>query len=147
MSINRVVVTGNLARDCELRRTQGGTAVASFSVGVNDRWKNQQTGKWEDRANWVDCNLFGNRAEALSRHLVKGTKVAVEGRLRWSSWEDRQTGQKRSKLDVTVDELEFLSRREGGQGAAWHVGTRGSGNGGTGGYGASDAYEDDDIPF
>ena len=147
MSINRVFITGNLARDCELKRTQGGTPVASFSMAVNDRFKNQQTGEWEDRANWVDCNLFGRRAESLSPYLVKGTKVAVEGRLRWSGWEDRETGKKRSKLDVTVDELEFLSRRENGAVSGGHAGAYGSGNGGRDDYAVSGAYPDEDIPF
>ena len=87
MSINRVIISGNLTRDPELRRTQSGMAIMSFGVAVNDRRRNQQTGEWEDYANFVDCTMFGNRAESLSNYLSKGTKVAIEGKLRWSQWE------------------------------------------------------------
>ena len=112
MSINRVNITGNLTRSPELKSTAGGTQVLRFGVAVNDRVKNQQTGEWEDRPNFVDCVVFGNRADALSRLLSKGSKVAIEGKLRYSSWET-QDGQRRSKLEVVVDEVEFMSRRDG----------------------------------
>lgn len=108
MSINRVSISGNLTRDSELRVTQGGTAVLGFGVAVNDRRKNPQTGEWEDVPNYVDCALFGKRADSLAGYLTKGTKVAVDGRLRYSSWE--RDGQRRSKLEVIVDEIEFMSR-------------------------------------
>ena len=115
MSINKAIVSGNLTRDPELRQTAGGTSVLRFGVAVNDRRKNQQTGEWEDYPNFIDCVMFGSRAEKLARFLAKGSKVAVEGRLHWSQWE--KDGQKRSKIEVVVDELEFMSRREG-EGAA-----------------------------
>ncbi len=108
MSINRVNISGNLTRDPELRATQNGMQVLSFGVAVNDRTKNQQTGEWEDRPNFVDCTMFGKRAEALSRILRKGMKVAIEGKLRYSSWE--KDGQKRSKLEVIPDEVELMSQ-------------------------------------
>lgn len=101
MSINRVNITGNLTRDPELRATAGGTQVLSFGVAVNDRRRNAQTGEWEDYPNFVDCTMFGTRAEAVSRFLAKGNKVAIEGKLRYSSWE--RDGQRRSKLEVIVD--------------------------------------------
>ena len=109
MSINRVIISGNLTRDPELRSTAGGMPVLGFGVAVNDRRKNQQTGEWEDYPNFIDCTMFGARAEALSRYLNKGTKVSIEGKLRWSQWE--RDGQKRSKIEVIVDELEFMSSR------------------------------------
>ncbi len=109
MSINRVNISGNLTRDPEIRATAGGTQVMSFGVAVNDRRRNPQTGEWEDYPNFVDCTMFGTRAEALSRFLSKGMKVAIEGKLRYSSWE--RDGQRRSKLEVIVDEIEFLSSR------------------------------------
>ena len=111
MAINRVAISGNLTRDPELRATAGGMQVLSLGVAVNDRRKNPQTGEWEDVPNFVDCTMFGARAEAVSRYLSKGTKVAVEGKLRYSSWE--RDGQRRSKLEVIVDEIEFMSRRDG----------------------------------
>lgn len=110
MSINRVNISGNLTRDGELRQTQSGTAVLSLGVAVNDRRKNQQTGEWEDVPNFVDCIVFGQRAQGIAQYMTKGAKVAVEGKLRWSQWE--RDGQKRSKLEVIVDEIEFMSRRE-----------------------------------
>lgn len=106
MSINRVNISGNLTRDPELRATASGMSVMSFSVAVNDRRRNQQTGEWEDHPNFVDCTMFGTRAESVSRFLSKGSKVAIEGKLRWSSWE--RDGQKRSKLEVIVDDIEFF---------------------------------------
>lgn len=108
MSINRVVISGNLTRDAELRATTSGMSVLSFGVAVNDRYFNKQTNQWEDRPNFVDCTLFGNRAQSLAQWLVKGTKVAIEGKLRFSQWQNDQ-GNKRSKLEVLVDEVEFLS--------------------------------------
>lgn len=110
MSINRVAISGNLTRNPDLRGTQGGTEVLSFSVAVNERAKNPQTGEWEDRPNFIDCVMFGNRAMALSRILAKGVKVAVSGRLRYSSWE--KDGQKRSKVEVVADEVDVMTSRQ-----------------------------------
>ena len=108
MSINRVAITGNLTRDPELRTTATGNPVLGFGVAVNDRRKNQQTGEWEDYPNFIDCTMFGARAQSISRFLSKGSKVAIEGKLRWSQWE--RDGQKRSKIEVIIDEIEFMSR-------------------------------------
>lgn len=110
MSINVVNISGNLTRDSELRRTAGGTAVLGFGVAVNDRRKNQQTGEWEDYPNFVDCTVFGTRAERLAGMLTKGTKVCILGRLRYTSWE--RDGQKRSKIEVIADDIELMGRRE-----------------------------------
>lgn len=109
MSINRVIISGNLTRDPELRSTASGMSVLGFGVAVNDRRKNQQTGEWEDCPNFVDVTMFGNRAQSLSKFLTKGTKVAIEGKLRWSQWE--RDGEKRSKLEVVADEVEFMSNK------------------------------------
>ncbi|MEE0145436.1 MAG: single-stranded DNA-binding protein [Senegalimassilia anaerobia] len=109
MSINRVAISGNLTRDAELRTTQSGMSILDFGVAVNDRRKNQRTGEWEDCSNFVDCTMFGTRAEKLQPYLTKGSKVALEGKLRYSSWE--RDGQRRSKLSVIVDDLEFMSSR------------------------------------
>ena len=101
MSINRVIISGNLTRDPELRQTQSGMPVMSMGVAVNDRRKNPQTGEWEDYPNFIDCTMFGQRAQSLANYLSKGTKVSIEGKLRWSQWE--RDGQKRSKIEVIVD--------------------------------------------
>lgn len=104
-NINRVLLSGRVTRDPEVRATAGGTSVMGFGLAVNDRRRNRQTGQWEDCANFVDCTVFGSRAEALSRILAKGMLVCVEGRLRYSSWE--RDGQARSKLDVVVGEVQL----------------------------------------
>ena len=152
MSINRVIISGNLTRDPDLRSTASGMAVLSLGVAVNDRRRNQQTGEWEDYPNFVDCTMFGTRAESLARFLSKGAKVTIEGKLRWSQWE--RDGQKRSKLEVVVDDLEFMSSRNGGQQGGYN----------NGGYGnqsyapaapapaapvieTSSSVYDEDIPF
>ncbi|NLG10786.1 MAG: single-stranded DNA-binding protein [Coriobacteriaceae bacterium] len=110
MSINKVMISGNLTRDPELRSTTSGMSVLGMSVAVNDRRKNQSTGEWEDYPNYIDCTLFGARAEGVAKFLTKGSKVAIEGKLRWSQWE--RDGQKRSKIEVIVDEIEFLTSRD-----------------------------------
>jgi single-strand DNA-binding protein len=111
MSINRVILSGNLTRDPELRETAGGTPVLKFGLAVNEKRKNASSGEWEDYANFVECTLFGNRANALNDILVCGAKIACEGRLRYSSWE--KDGQKRSKLEVIVDDVELMTRNDG----------------------------------
>lgn len=113
--INRCFLTGNLTKDGELRQTQSGSYVLSFGIAVNDRRKNPATGEWQEFPNYFDATMFGNRAQAVSPYLVKGTKVTIEGPLRWSQWEDKNTGQKRSKVEVIVDEIEFMSRGQGQQ--------------------------------
>lgn len=139
MSINRVVITGNLTRDPELRSTGSGMAILNMGVAVNDRRKNPQSGEWEDVPNFIDVVMFGTRAESVSRFLSKGSKVAIEGKLRWSQWDDKDTGKKRSKVEVIVDEIEFLSSRND--------------NGGGGSYSAPTSAPapeppfEDDIPF
>ena len=159
MSINRVIISGNLTRDPELRSTQSGMDVLSFGVAVNDRRRNPQTNEWEDYPNFVDCTMFGTRARSLAQYLSKGTKVSIEGKLRWSQWE--RDGQKRSKLEVIVDELEFMSSRNSNGGAPSYGGD--SYGGGQSAYSAptpapapapaapvidaSSSVYDDDIPF
>ena len=132
MNINKVMISGNLTRDPELRETSGGMAVLKFGVAVNDRRRNQQTGEWEDYPNYIDCTMFGNRATNVSKFISKGSKVAIEGKLRFSSWE--KDGMRRSKLEVIVDELEFMSKNNGSAG--------GNGAGGGAGYGNNGGYND-----
>lgn len=138
MSINRVVISGNLTRDPELRSTAGGMAILKMGIAVNDRRKNQQTGEWEDVPNFFDVTVFGSRGESLSRFLSKGSKVAIEGKLRWRQWETPE-GDKRSAVEIIADDIEFMS-------------SRGEGGGGGGGYAAPAASSspetfEDDIPF
>lgn len=110
MSINRVNVTGNLTADPELKTTQSGTAVLNIRLAVNDRRKSQLTGEWEDAPNFFTVVSFGNRAEALAKHLRKGSKIAVDGKLRYRSWE-AQDGSKRSTVEIVADDIEFMDPR------------------------------------
>ena len=110
MSINKVVISGNLTRDPEIRAAQSGTNILTFGMAVNDRRRNPQTQEWEEYANFVDCVMFGNRADYMHRTLRKGMKVVVDGRLSYSSWE--RDGQRRSKLEVVVNDIDFISPRQ-----------------------------------
>lgn len=110
--MNVVVISGGLGGDPQVRSTQGGTTVMSFSVAVGDRRRNGQTGEWEDVTHWVDVVLFGKRAESLSRFLRKGMKVVVSGRLSQSRWEDK-SGNKRSKLEVVATDVELPPKPKG----------------------------------
>lgn len=114
-SINRVCISGNLTRDPELRQTQSGTQVLSMGVAVNERAKDPQTGEWGDRPSFVDVTVWGNRAQALAGFLRKGTHVAVSGRLRQDRWQDRQTGENRSRIGVVADEVDVMTPRDRGQ--------------------------------
>ena len=136
MSINRVIISGNITRDPELRRTANGTAVLGMGVAVNDRRRNSQTGEWEDVPNFIDCTMFGARAEGLYGRLRKSTKVCIEGKLRYSQWE--RDGVKRSKLEVIIDEIEFLSATKKPREVCYGESAVGA---------DSYLYEDDDIGF
>lgn len=107
-SINVVAISGNITRDSELRHTTSGSAVLNFSVAVNSRHKNKD-GEWVDRASYIDCVMFGPRAEALVQWLTRGTHVVVAGELRQTSWEDEK-GDRHSRTEVSVTNVEFQSK-------------------------------------
>ena len=109
--INNVSLTGRLTRDPELRVTAGGTQLLSFTLAFNTSVRNRQTGEWDERSNFIDCTMFGKRAETLLNFLAKGQKVAIAGKLRYATWD--KDGQRHSKLDLIVDEIEFLGQRQG----------------------------------
>ena len=151
-NINRVVLTGNLTRDPELRNTGGGTPVCSLRVACNTRQKDP-SGDWVDKPNYFDVTVWGAQGENCATYLAKGRPVAVQGRLEWREWEDQQNN-KRQSVEIIADSVQFLGSRDGsGQG--------GNGNGFTpksdvpadtsdfdgeaAGVGASGS--DDDIPF
>lgn len=108
--INKVIITCRLTREPELRRTQSGMAILNLGVAFNDRRKNSQTGEWEEVGNFADASMFGNRAEAIANYLHKGSRAAIEGKLRYSKWE--RDGQARTKLEIIVDELIMLDSRQ-----------------------------------
>ena len=112
-NVNHVVLSGRLTRDPELRVSASGSAVMGLGLAVNDRVNNKATGQWEDYTNFVDCTVFGRRAESLQPILTKGMHVTVSGRLHWSQWE--KDGQRRSKLEVVVDDIDLPARAQQAQ--------------------------------
>jgi single-strand DNA-binding protein len=159
-NLNKVMLIGNLTRDPELRYTPSGKAVADISLAINRVWVNDQGQKQEDTT-FVDVTLWGRQAELAQQYLTKGRGAYVEGRLQMDTWDDKETGKKRSRLKVVGDSLQFLPDGRGGAGG----GPSGGGNGGqqqrpasapqqrsSAPQGASAApadefQEEDDIPF
>ena len=115
-SFNKVILAGNLTRDPELRYTPKGTAVARIGIACNRKWKSE-TGEMKEEVTFVDVDAFGRQAETLAQYMKKGSPLLVEGRLKLDQWDDKQSGQKRSKLGVVVEGFQFLgggNRGEGG---------------------------------
>jgi single-strand DNA-binding protein len=143
-NINRVVLTGNLTRDPELRSTNSGMNVCSLRVACNSRRKNQATGDWEEKPNFFDVTVFGAQGENCARFLSKGRPVAVDGRLDWREWE-AQDGSKRQAVEIIADNIQFLGSRDGGEGGGerqFVPANAAAGSSADFGQGA-----DDDIPF
>lgn len=136
MSINSVTLTGHLTRDMEIRYTQANFPVGNFSIAVNEKTKNSRTGEWEDRTVFVDCTLFGKYAESIENYMVKGQKVAIQGKLRLEQWE--KDGLKRQKLAVVAEKIDLCGSRESGSRVA-------SSNNAIS-Y-DSDSFYEEDIPF
>ena len=112
-NINRVVVSGNLTRDPELRSTPGGTSVCSLRIAVNSRRKDD-SGQWVDKPNYFDVTVWGAQGENCAQYLAKGRPVAVDGRLDWREWEAKD-GSKRQSVDIIADSVQFLGSRDGAQ--------------------------------
>lgn len=106
MGIKRAFIVGNVTRDADVHGK-----MAAFTVAVNDRERNAETGEWEDVADFIDCKVLGERGVKLSAYLTKGTKVAIHGRIKQERWETKD-GSKRSALRIIADDIEFLSSRE-----------------------------------
>ena len=115
-SFNKVILAGNLTRDPELRYTPKGTAIARLGLACNRKWKSE-TGEMKEEVTFVDVDAFGKTAEIIGQYLKKGRPILIEGRLRYETWEDKQTKQKKSKLGVVMENFQFLdsgNRSEGG---------------------------------
>ena len=126
-NVNVVVITGNLTRDPELRSTGGGTSVCELRVAVNSRRKDGSTGEWVDKPNYFDVTVFGAQGENCANYLAKGRPIAIEGRLDWREWEDKE-GNKRQTVEIIANSVQFLGSRDGSGGG------NGGGNGGGGGF-------------
>jgi single-strand DNA-binding protein len=122
-NINRVVISGNLTRDPELRSTSGGTPVCSLRVAVNSRRK--EGNEWVDKPNYFDVTVWGAQGENCAQYLAKGRPVAIDGRLNWREWEDKE-GNKRQTIDIIADSVQFLGSPQGGQGGQMNGGARDS---------------------
>ena len=110
-SFNKVILMGNLTRDPELRYTPSGTAIAKLSMAVNRSWRTE-AGETREEVTFVDVDCFGKQAETVSQYLRKGRPLLVEGRLKMDQWDDKQTGQKRSRLGVVLEKFSFINGGE-----------------------------------
>ena len=153
--VNKVILIGNLGKDPEVRYTQGGQAVANLRIATSRSWTDKQSGQRKEETEWHDVEVWGKQAEQCGEYLAKGRQVFVEGRLKTDKWQDKQSGQERSKVKVVAENVRFLG---GGSGGGRGGGSRppqddsppggfeepdsGPGGGGGGGHGGPD-----DIPF
>jgi single-strand DNA-binding protein len=144
-NINRVVVSGNLTRDPELRQLAGGNSVCKLRIAVNTRKKDRDSNTWSDVANYFDVTVWGAQGENVAKYLQKGSPLLIDGRLEWREWQ-AQDGTNRQSVEIIAENTQFIGGRDGGQG--------GGGGGGSEfapgperGLQPVAAADDDDIPF
>src|SRR6201992_1138834 len=153
-SVNKVTLLGNVGKDPEMRSTAGGTTVANFTLATSDRQKDQQ-GNWQDRTDWHNLVAFTRPAEIVRDYVKKGSKLYIEGKIQTRSWDDKESGQKRYRTEILINDLQLLGGRgasEGGERAGGYSsggnysGSRAAsgGNSGGGGYSQPD-YADQGI--
>ena len=141
-SLNKVMLIGNLGKDPELRHTGSGMAVATFSLATSERYKNKQSGEWEEKTEWHNVVLWGKQAETAGQYLAKGKTVYIEGRLQTRKWQDRD-GNTRYSTEVVGESMKMLSSRgEGGRGGDSY-----SEPAGTTAVYEEPPLQEDDIPF
>jgi single-strand DNA-binding protein len=153
-SVNKVILLGNVGKDPEIRSTGGGTMVASFTLATSDRTKDQQ-GNWQDRTEWHNLKAFGRTAEIVRDYVKKGHKLFVEGRISTSSWDDKESGQKRYRTEIIVNDLSLLSGRDDAGSGSSPYGRQSGSSGNVDQrqpahqdeYAQSAEISDDDIPF
>ncbi|MDP9267604.1 MAG: single-stranded DNA-binding protein [Acidobacteriota bacterium] len=156
-SVNKVILIGNLGKDPEVKYTPSGMAVAKFSLATNERFKDKE-GAWQDRTEWHNLVAFQRTAEIAGEYLKKGRTVYIEGSLRTNSWDDKETGQKKYKTEIIVNELVLLGGGQrgesgGGEHEAASGGARSKGASASGGGMDQRTPEpateitDEDIPF
>ena len=158
--VNKVILLGNLGKDPEVKYTPSGMAIARFSLATTERAKDKE-GNWQDKTEWHNLVAFGRTAEVAGEYLKKGRTVYIEGSLRSSSWDDKETGQKKYKTEVIVNDLVMVGgQREGGEGGAGYSGGKSGGAKSSGGFdqrvpeqeeapapSAAGEITDEDIPF
>jgi single-strand DNA-binding protein len=152
-SVNKVILLGNVGKDPEIRSTGGGTMVANFTLATSDRFQDQG-GNWQDRTEWHNLVAFKRTAEIVRDYVKKGSKLYVEGKIQTRSWDDKESGQKKYRTEIIVNDLSLLSGREEGGGSGGY--SRGSSStasfdqrqsSGADDYAQSAEISDDDIPF
>ncbi len=143
--VNKVLLLGNVGKDPEVRASQGGMTIASFTLATADRQKDQ-TGQWTDKTEWHNLVAFGRTAEIVRDYVKKGTQVFIEGKIQTRSWDDKESGQKKYRTEILVNEMSLLGGRGDSAGAAAGAGSseRAGGYGGGssqgGGYGSGGTY-------
>ena len=158
-SVNKVILLGNLGKDPELKSTPGGMAIATFSLATSSSVKDKD-GNWQEKTEWHNVKAFQRTAEIAAQYLKKGNKVYIEGRLHSESWDDKETGQKKYKTEVIVNELVLLGGpREGGEGGGGYSGSKSGGAKSSSGFDqrvpeheeapahSDGTITDEDIPF
>lgn len=152
-SVNKVILLGNVGKDPEIRSTPGGTMVANFTLATSDRQKDA-SGNWQDRTEWHNLVAFSRLAEIVRDYVKKGSKLFIEGKIQTRSWDDKESGQKRYRTEIIVNDLSLLSGREEGSSSGGYSRQSSSSNNidqrpaaAHEDYGQSAEISDDDIPF
>lgn len=145
-AFNKAILAGNLTRDPELRYTPKGTAVCQITLALNRKWKDE-SGQEREECSFIDCVLWGRRAEVVAQYLKKGFPLLVEGALQQQTWDDKNTHQKRSKVIVNVQSFTFLPNGQAGEPRAAQPSTDQPAPTNSPAPGYDSAPEEDDVPF
>ncbi len=148
-SVNKVILVGHIGKDPEIKYTPSGTAVAKFSLATNERYKDKD-GNWQDRTEWHNIVAWQRTAEIVGEYCKKGSQIYLEGRLRTDSWDDKQSGQKKYRTEIVVNDLVLLGGRGEGEGAPAGRSRAAASAGAeqpTPDYEAATQITDEDIPF
>lgn len=153
-SVNKVILLGNVGKDPEMRSTPGGTLVANFTLATSDRQKDAQ-GNWQERTEWHNLVAFTRTAEIIRDYVKKGSKLYVEGKIQTRSWDDKDTGAKRYRTEIIVNDISLLSGRDEGASGGYSRSAASSGSSasfdqrpsGNDEYAQQTEISDDDIPF
>ena len=152
-SVNKVILLGNVGKDPEVRSTGGGTMVANFSLATSDRFQDQQ-GNWQERTEWHNLVAFKRTAEIVRDYVKKGSKLYIEGKIQTRSWDDKETGAKKYRTEIIVNDLSLLSGRDDGGGYTRSASSSSSAASfdqrpaaGATEYAQSAEISDEDIPF
>jgi single-strand DNA-binding protein len=155
-SVNKVILLGNVGKDPEMRATGGGTVVANFTLATSDRFQDAQ-GNWQDRTEWHNLVAFKRTAEIVRDYVKKGSKLYIEGKIQTRSWDDKETGAKRYRTEIIVNDLSLLSGRDDSSGGGYSRSSSSSNSSASNmdqrqpaaqdDYSQSAEISDDDIPF